>query len=141
MEIDRTVARISRRISQANTDLYRSGARRRLSVLESYRRGMDVGMIKREDIIRMAQESGLYGAKPRTPGADSFIVRRLERFAALIEASVIERSNKSTNQEYGCNCDLEPGIKPDGCVLDEGRPQDCVYARILMRKNEGKDEC
>lgn len=32
---------------------------------------------------------------------------------------------------YGCHCDLESmedGFEPDGCVIDEGNPQDCIYA-------------
>jgi len=38
---------------------------------------------------------------------------------------------------YGCFCDLfacEPGAEPDGCVMDEGRHQDCIYARKGARK-------
>jgi len=35
----------------------------------------------------------------------------------------------------GCHCDLEEGEEPDGCVLDEGRPQDFVYARGIDVKN------
>jgi len=31
--------------------------------------------------------------------------------------------------KYGCHCDLDPEMDPDGCVLDLGRPNDCVYAR------------
>ena len=38
--------------------------------------------------------------------------------------------------KWGCHCELEEGQDPDGCVLDEGRPQDCTYARKEMRKTE-----
>lgn len=34
-------------------------------------------------------------------------------------------------QKFGCHCDIEAmedGFEPDGCVIDEGRPQDCIYA-------------
>jgi len=37
---------------------------------------------------------------------------------------------------YGCHCDLEPGQEPDGCVLDEGRPQDCVHAHAIKRRED-----
>lgn len=40
---------------------------------------------------------------------------------------------------YGCFCDLfacEPGTKPDGCVIDEGRRHDCVYASKHKRKEQ-----
>lgn len=32
------------------------------------------------------------------------------------------------NVQFGCYCDLEPGQMPDACVIDTGRPQDCVNA-------------
>lgn len=38
--------------------------------------------------------------------------------------------------EYGCHCDLEPGMEPDGCVIDEGRLNDCIYAEPNMRKEQ-----
>ncbi|WP_019584169.1 hypothetical protein [Thioalkalivibrio sp. ALE16] len=37
---------------------------------------------------------------------------------------------------YGCHCDLVPGEQPDGCVLDEGKPEDCVHAHPGMRKEQ-----
>jgi len=42
---------------------------------------------------------------------------------------------------FGCHCDLEPGMKPDGCVLDEGRPDDCVYARMGNYALKKKEDC
>ena len=33
-----------------------------------------------------------------------------------------------SQSEYGCHCDLEPGMKPDACVIDLGRSDDCVHA-------------
>lgn len=93
-------------------------------------------MMKREDIIRMAQESGI----DLYPGwvIDGRGYVNLARFAELVEAAVTERLKKSTNQEYGCHCDLEPGMKPGGCVFDEGRPQDCSMTRLIARKEECK---
>lgn len=38
--------------------------------------------------------------------------------------------------DYGCHCDLEEGQAPDGCVLDDGSPQDCVYARKIGVKQQ-----
>lgn len=40
--------------------------------------------------------------------------------------------------EYGCYCDLEPDMKPDGCVIDEGSFQDCIFAEKDMRKEQCK---
>lgn len=40
--------------------------------------------MNQDDIIRMAMEVGLYSGNPRTPGTGNMIVRRLERFAALV---------------------------------------------------------
>lgn len=38
---------------------------------------------------------------------------------------------------YGCHCDLEPHMEPDGCVLDYGAPQDCVHAGRSGATKEG----
>lgn len=43
--------------------------------------------------------------------------------------------------KFGCHCDLAEYMEPDGCVLDEDRPQDCVYARILVAKHQTKHQC
>jgi len=37
---------------------------------------------------------------------------------------------------YGCHCDLEAGMEPDGCVIDSGNLSDCIYARRDMRKEQ-----
>ena len=42
---------------------------------------------------------------------------------------------------YGCHCDLDPGEKPDKCVIDEGRPFDCTKAQILIRDGKGRNDC
>lgn len=39
-----------------------------------------------------------------------------------------------SSAKFGCHCDLEEGQSPDGCVLDEGRAQDCVHARTGQSK-------
>lgn len=38
--------------------------------------------------------------------------------------------------KYGCHCDLDDGMAPDGCVIDEGRRRDCIYARKIERKEQ-----
>ena len=43
--------------------------------------------MNRDDIIRMAQEAGLYIGNPRIPRIENTIVRRLERFASLIASA------------------------------------------------------
>ena len=42
---------------------------------------------------------------------------------------------------YGCHCDLDPGMKPDKCVLDEGRSFDCTKAQQLLREGKGRNDC
>lgn len=37
---------------------------------------------------------------------------------------------------HGCHCDLEEGQEPDGCVIDQNRRQDCVYAGRHKRKEQ-----
>ena len=58
----------------------------------------------RDDIIRMAMEVGLYSGNPRTPGTGNMIVRKLERFAALVAEHEREACAKvcdDIHTEYG----------------------------------------
>ena len=41
-------------------------------------------------------------------------------------------------KKYGCYCELEPGEQPDGCVIDNGRNNDCIYANEGMKKEDCK---
>lgn len=38
--------------------------------------------------------------------------------------------------KFGCHCDLEEGMEPDGCVIDEGLLRNCVYAKPNMVKEQ-----
>lgn len=42
---------------------------------------------------------------------------------------------------HGCHVDLAHGRKPDGCVLDDGRPENCIYAKRLLREGKDKTAC
>jgi len=50
--------------------------------------------------------------------------------AAILRALALAENRT----RYGCHCDLEPHMQPDGCVIDDGRPQDCIYAAGAGRK-------
>lgn len=43
--------------------------------------------------------------------------------------------------EYGCHCDLEPGMEPDECVFDNGDICDCIYAERLQKAGKKKYDC
>jgi hypothetical protein len=62
------------------------------------------------------------------------IANRLGMYDA---ADVVRQMAKNLPElRYGCHCDLEPGDQADGCVLDDGRPQDCIYTKPGMRKEQ-----
>lgn len=73
---------------------------------------------------------------PRVVGYTAETVQRLidEAYAAGLEDA---KTQPKTPEKYGCHCDLEEGMEPDGCVLDYGKPEDCVYARL----RDSKDKC
>jgi hypothetical protein len=50
--------------------------------------------------------------------------------------AVAQMSKNLTKIQYGCHVDLEPGEKPDGCVIDTGHLNDCIYANPGMRKEQ-----
>lgn len=39
---------------------------------------------------------------------------------------------------YGCHVNIEHGCSPDGCVIDTGDFDDCIYAREGMWKEQCK---
>ena len=70
-----------------------------------------------------------------------------EQMAALVQvanrlglydaADAVQQLVPRLNEvKYGCHVDLEPGQQPDGCVIDEDRPYDCIYAKQGMRKEQ-----
>jgi len=72
------------------------------------------------------------------------VTLKLARFPAnvTLEADVFSLSTaRPAPVKYGCHCDLDPDAEPDGCVLDESRPQDCVCAKKLKDEGKGRDQC
>ncbi len=44
-------------------------------------------------------------------------------------------------EQWGCHCDLKLGMKPDDCVLNIGKPEDCIFATKLYRENKTQKNC
>ena len=64
----------------------------------------------RNEIIKLAIDAGLYSGNPRTPGTEAVIVKRLQRFAALVAAAEREACAKvceKISDEY----DEDEGLK------------------------------
>lgn len=60
---------------------------------------------------------------------------------AWLEQHAPERLKKNAKAKvFLCHVDLEPHMKPDECVLPH-KPDDCVYARQLLRDGKGKESC
>lgn len=47
--------------------------------------------------------------------------------------------NLGSTAKWGCHCDFKEGQEPDGCVIDEGRPQDCRHAKQGGSKMQCQD--
>ena len=60
---------------------------------------------------------------------------------APVSAAITLRAALAAPIPHGCHVDLEEGMEPDGCVLDEGRPGNCIYARRLHREGKDKTAC
>ncbi len=50
--------------------------------------------------------------------------------------AVKQMAGNLADLRYGCHVDLEPDQQPDGCVIDDGRYHDCLYAKQGMRKEQ-----
>lgn len=46
-------------------------------------------------------------------------------------------NKKEPGKRYGCHCDLDEGMEPDGCVIDAGERHNCIYAKDI----EVKEQC
>jgi hypothetical protein len=67
--------------------------------------------------------------------------RATQEFADARTAIADLRAALAEPVPHGCHCDLEDDMAPDGCVLDDGNPDECVYARPLLRQGKGKTDC
>ena len=61
----------------------------------------------------------------------------IEQARSIALSALSALSQEAGPVAYGCHCDLEPHMQPDGCVIDTGRRQDCVYAG----RHESKEQC
>ena len=43
--------------------------------------------------------------------------------------------------KFTCYCDLDDDMEPDGCVLDQHKPEDCIYAAKLRAAGKGRNDC
>lgn len=47
-------------------------------------------------------------------------------------------SKRETGKAYGCHCDLEEGMEPDGCVIDINERHNCIHAAHIDVKEQCK---
>lgn len=45
-------------------------------------------------------------------------------------------SKREPGKVYGCHCDLEEGMEPDGCVIDSGERHNCIHAKDIPVKDQ-----
>ena len=65
------------------------------------------------------------------------LAQQIEQAAALLCNNCWTVTPPANAPKFGCFCDLftcKAGTEPDGCVIDDGRPQDCVYAAGISSK-------
>lgn len=67
------------------------------------------------------------------------MVRLMDEAITALRAALAEPVAKLV--KHGCYLDLDPDMEPDGCVLDEGLPENCALARRLLRDGKGKTDC
>jgi len=63
----------------------------------------------------------------------------VEALSGIADGDAVVLANQA--KTFGCHCDLEPGMNPDGCVLDENRAEDCTQAGPLVAAGKDKWHC
>ena len=65
-----------------------------------------------------------------------FAINRIKTLEAELSRRDEEESDMLTIVKFGCHCDLEEGMEPDGCVIDENDHALCIYAKEGMKKED-----
>lgn len=60
----------------------------------------------------------------------------LESLKEYAELGKAVQQKREPDKRYGCHCDLDEGMKPDGCVIDEGNRHQCIYAKHITTKEQ-----
>lgn len=60
----------------------------------------------------------------------------LESLKEYAELGKAVQQKREPGKRYGCHCDLDEGMEPDGCVIDEGSPHHCIYAKHISAKEQ-----
>lgn len=64
------------------------------------------------------------------------VANRLGMYDAADAMTQLFKAHADGRLRYGCHIDLDPGMEPDGCVIDEGLHGNCVHAKVGMRKEQ-----
>lgn len=92
--------------------------------------------------LRTAAQQALEALKFSTPNPRSIDDDYAEQGWKEHNAAIIAlRAALAQPVPHGCHVYLLPGMKPEGCVLDENRPENCIYARRLSREGKDKTAC
>jgi hypothetical protein len=74
------------------------------------------------------------------------LCEELTEFASLLDDPPNELVARAQAFLEKKGCWLDDGAVdieslPDACVIDEGKPHNCVYAQALLREGKGKLDC
>lgn len=94
--------------------------------------------VDREGVILCDSDIGGISALQRNNWIVKMPGDHFQQFSEVHFASNFVPLEFESPQAWGCHCDLDEGQEPDGCVLDENRPQDCVYANRGGNKKDCK---
>lgn len=71
-------------------------------------------------------------------GGDDFpdMVQRCKQLRKDAEFGRSVLAKTEPGKAYGCHCDLDDGMEPDGCVIDSGERHNCIYAKNISVKEQ-----
>lgn len=100
-----------------------------LTRIRAYAKALENGASSEQTLTLQEVWNAARGNPEITPSKED-VLAALRMLAEVCDAtdSAASPERPGTPIRFGCHCDLEPGMEPDGCVLDYGRPEDCVHS-------------
>lgn len=91
--------------------------------------------VHEEELFRVRQDRGAhFGEMMRAIEQVDAMKAECEKLRKDAEFGRSVLTKREPGKAYGCHCDIDEGVEPDGCVIDSGERHYCIYAKNISVK-------